>query len=50
MLQLHVQSVQKILKGIYWLLKKLPNVRQARVTDPEENLVVRDFIRPYTQW
>lgn len=30
--QLHVASVQKILKGVYWLYKKLPNVRPISLT------------------
>ena len=29
--KLHITSVHKILKGIYWLYKKLPNVRHVNV-------------------
>jgi len=38
--KLHVRSVQKILKGVYWLFKKFPNIREATVTDPDQNLIV----------
>ncbi len=39
--QLHVQSVQRILKGVYWLLKRFPNVREVNMTSPDDNLIVR---------
>ena len=38
--KLHVHSVQKILKGVYWLFKKFPNIREANVSDPDQNLIV----------
>lgn len=39
-LQLHGQSVHKILKDVYWLLKKLPNLREANVTFPTQSVTV----------
>lgn len=42
--QLHVQSVQRILKGVYWLLKRFPNVREVAMADPDDNLIVRTHL------
>jgi hypothetical protein len=44
--QLHTQSVHKILKDVYWLLKKLPNIREANLTSSDQRVTVGPDIGP----
>ena len=38
-------SVHKILKDVYWLLKKMPNIREANVHSSSQHVTVRSASR-----